>query len=38
MGEVGGNDYNHAFKQGINIKNIRRLVPLVVDIISLSIK
>ncbi|MBA0747041.1 hypothetical protein Gogos_009509, partial [Gossypium gossypioides] len=38
MGEVGGNDYNHAFKQGKNIENIRRLVPLVVDIISLSIK
>ncbi|MBA0865260.1 hypothetical protein Goshw_010591, partial [Gossypium schwendimanii] len=38
MGEVGGNDYNHAFKQGKDIENIRQLVPLVVDIISLSIK
>ncbi|MBA0747040.1 hypothetical protein Gogos_009508, partial [Gossypium gossypioides] len=37
MGEIGGNDYNHAFMQGKNIENIRQLVPLVVDIISSSI-
>ncbi|MBA0660966.1 hypothetical protein Goklo_012903 [Gossypium klotzschianum] len=37
MGEIGGNDYNHAFMQGKSIENIRQLVPLVVDIISSSI-
>ncbi|GMI87236.1 hypothetical protein like AT1G28570 [Hibiscus trionum] len=37
MGEIGGNDYNHAFREGINIKEIRELVPLVVDIIISSI-
>ncbi|KAK8671897.1 hypothetical protein V6N13_038480 [Hibiscus sabdariffa] len=37
MGEIGGNDYNHAIQQGINIEEIRDLVPLVVDIITSSI-
>ncbi|KAL4290661.1 hypothetical protein GQ457_14G025420 [Hibiscus cannabinus] len=37
MGEIGGNDYNHAFRAGKNIKEIRELVPLVIDIITSSI-
>ncbi|KAK8515137.1 hypothetical protein V6N13_122129 [Hibiscus sabdariffa] len=37
MGEIGGNDYNHAFREGKNIKEIREFVPLVVDIITSSI-
>ncbi|KAK8553018.1 hypothetical protein V6N13_055795 [Hibiscus sabdariffa] len=37
MGEIGGNDYNHAFRAGKNFKEIRELVPLVVDIITSSI-
>ncbi|GMI63742.1 Guard-cell-enriched GDSL Lipase 2 [Hibiscus trionum] len=37
MGEIGGNDYKHAFEQGINMEKIRHLVPLVVDIVSSAI-
>ncbi|KAK8577138.1 hypothetical protein V6N13_122131 [Hibiscus sabdariffa] len=37
MGEIGGNDYNYGFWAGKNIKEIRELVPLVVDIITSSI-
>ncbi|KAJ4846873.1 hypothetical protein Tsubulata_911877 [Turnera subulata] len=38
MGEIGGNDYNYAFFQRIDVKEIRKLVPLVVNAIALAIK
>ncbi|GMJ15949.1 Guard-cell-enriched GDSL Lipase 2 [Hibiscus trionum] len=37
MGEIGGNDYNHAFEQGMNIEKIRQLVPFSVNIIASAI-
>ncbi|GMI80852.1 hypothetical protein like AT1G28570 [Hibiscus trionum] len=37
MGEIGGNDYNHAFQHGMNIEEILDFVPLVVDILTSSI-
>ncbi|GMI87237.1 hypothetical protein like AT1G28570 [Hibiscus trionum] len=37
MGEIGGNDYNHALRKGLNFEEIRELVPRVVDIIISSI-
>ncbi|GMI63743.1 Guard-cell-enriched GDSL Lipase 2 [Hibiscus trionum] len=37
MGEIGGNDYNHAFELGTNIEKVRHLVPLVVDTIASAI-
>ncbi|KAK8490629.1 hypothetical protein V6N11_035028 [Hibiscus sabdariffa] len=37
MGEIGGNDYRHAFKQGIKVEKIRQLVPLVVDVVASAI-
>ncbi|KAK8358446.1 hypothetical protein V6Z12_A04G019900 [Gossypium hirsutum] len=37
MGEIGGNDYSHAFKQGKSIEDVRNFVPPVVDSITSSI-
>ncbi|XP_040948749.1 GDSL esterase/lipase At1g28570-like [Gossypium hirsutum] len=37
MGEIGGNDYGHAFKQGKSIEYIRNFVPPVIDSITSSI-
>ncbi|MBA0625403.1 hypothetical protein Godav_010603, partial [Gossypium davidsonii] len=37
MGEIGGNDYGHAFKQGKSIEDVRNFVPPVVDSITSSI-
>ncbi|XP_022716916.1 GDSL esterase/lipase At1g28580-like [Durio zibethinus] len=37
MGEIGGNDYNHAFLQGINPEEIREFVPLVAQTIASAI-
>ncbi|XP_058200186.1 GDSL esterase/lipase At1g28570-like isoform X1 [Rhododendron vialii] len=37
MGEIGGNDYNHAFESGRSIQEIRSYVPLVVNVISSAI-
>ncbi|KAK9024675.1 hypothetical protein V6N11_004833 [Hibiscus sabdariffa] len=37
MGEIGGNDYRHAFEQGIKVEKIRQLVPLVVDVVASAI-
>ncbi|KAB2086283.1 hypothetical protein ES319_A04G019300v1 [Gossypium barbadense] len=37
MGEIGGNDYSHAYKQGKNIEDVRNFVPPVVDSITSSI-
>ncbi|KAH1063229.1 hypothetical protein J1N35_028216 [Gossypium stocksii] len=37
MGEIGGNDYSHAFKQGKSIEDVRNFVPSVVDSITSSI-
>ncbi|KAE8713682.1 GDSL esterase/lipase [Hibiscus syriacus] len=37
MGEIGGNDYNHAFLQGINPKEMSHFVPLVVHTIAEAI-
>lgn len=34
MGEIGGNDYNYAFFVGGSIKELRAVVPLVVDAIT----
>ncbi|XVF77463.1 hypothetical protein PTKIN_Ptkin14bG0046000 [Pterospermum kingtungense] len=38
MGEIGGNDYNHALREGIDIEEVRQFVPLVVQIIASAIK
>lgn len=37
MGEIGGNDYNHAFESGRSIQEIRSFVHLVVNVISSAI-
>ncbi|XP_022720976.1 GDSL esterase/lipase At1g28590-like isoform X2 [Durio zibethinus] len=37
MGEIGGNDFNYAFFQGIKIEVIRGLVPDVLNVISSAI-
>ncbi|XVF34011.1 hypothetical protein REPUB_Repub18cG0020600 [Reevesia pubescens] len=37
MGEIGGNDYNHAFLQGKNTEEIREFVPLVTRTIASAI-
>ncbi|GMJ15950.1 hypothetical protein like AT1G31550 [Hibiscus trionum] len=37
MGEIGGNDYNYAFLQGIDAEEIRHFVPLVVHTIAEAI-
>ncbi|XVF70628.1 hypothetical protein PTKIN_Ptkin11bG0178600 [Pterospermum kingtungense] len=37
MGEIGGNDYNHAFLEGKNTQEILQFVPLVVDTIASAI-
>ncbi|KAK8691194.1 hypothetical protein V6N13_074712 [Hibiscus sabdariffa] len=37
MGEIGGNDYNHGFLQGIDAEEIRHFVPLVVHTIAEAI-
>lgn len=37
LGEIGGNDYNHAFQSGRNIQEIQSFVPLVINAISLAI-
>ncbi|KAB2032905.1 hypothetical protein ES319_D05G410700v1, partial [Gossypium barbadense] len=37
MGEIGGNNYGHAFKQGKSIEDVRNFVPPVVDSITSSI-
>ncbi|XVF87360.1 hypothetical protein PTKIN_Ptkin18bG0113900 [Pterospermum kingtungense] len=36
-GEIGGNDFNHAFIQGIRPDVVRRLVPDVINVISSAI-
>ncbi|XVE51443.1 hypothetical protein DITRI_Ditri02bG0040900 [Diplodiscus trichospermus] len=38
MGEIGGNDFNYAFLQGIRIEEIRGLVPDVINVISSAIQ
>ncbi|XP_027105477.1 GDSL esterase/lipase At1g28580-like [Coffea arabica] len=38
MGEIGGNDYNHALFQGLKIKEVESFVPLVVQTISSAIQ
>ncbi|KAJ8467568.1 hypothetical protein OPV22_030120 [Ensete ventricosum] len=37
MGEIGGNDYNHPFFQGIKVDEIRLFVPSVINAISSGI-
>lgn len=37
MGEIGGNDYNHALLQGRSIEEVRTFVPTVVGAISSAI-
>ncbi|XP_071706972.1 GDSL esterase/lipase At1g28570-like [Rutidosis leptorrhynchoides] len=37
MGEIGGNDYNHALMAGKSIEEIKTYVPLVVDVITSAI-
>ncbi|XWS51885.1 hypothetical protein CRYUN_Cryun11dG0020000 [Craigia yunnanensis] len=37
MGEIGGNDYNHAFLEGKNTEETLQFVPLVVDTIASAI-
>ena len=37
MGEIGGNDYNYAFRQGKNTEVILQFVPFVVDTIASAI-
>ncbi|PPS13854.1 hypothetical protein GOBAR_AA06740 [Gossypium barbadense] len=37
MGEIGGNDYSHAFKQGKSIEDVRNFVLPIVDSITSSI-
>ncbi|KAA8515153.1 hypothetical protein F0562_018332 [Nyssa sinensis] len=37
MGEIGGNDYNHAFLTGRSIEEIQSFVPLVVNVIASTI-
>ena len=34
VGEIGGNDYNYGFFAGGSIKQLKALVPLVVDAIT----
>ncbi|KAJ6935658.1 GDSL esterase/lipase [Populus alba x Populus x berolinensis] len=38
LGEIGGNDYNHPFSEGINFETIQDLVPYVINTIGLAIK
>ncbi|CDP21061.1 unnamed protein product [Coffea canephora] len=38
MGEIGGNDYNHALVQGIKIDQIKSFVPAVISEISSAIE
>ena len=38
LGEIGGNDYNHPFFEGINFETIQDLVPYVINTIGLAIK
>ncbi|KAL9242138.1 hypothetical protein vseg_016169 [Gypsophila vaccaria] len=38
MGEVGGNDYNFAFLQGISLPNVYKMVPLVVQTIKYAVE
>jgi hypothetical protein len=33
MGEIGGNDYNHALEYGKSIAEIKTYVPFVIDTI-----
>lgn len=37
MGEIGGNDYNHALLAGKSIDEVETYVPLVVDAITSAI-
>ncbi|XP_071709099.1 GDSL esterase/lipase At1g28570-like [Rutidosis leptorrhynchoides] len=37
MGEIGGNDYNHAFVTGKSVKEIKSYVPNVINAIALTI-
>ncbi|XP_023644907.1 GDSL esterase/lipase At1g28650 [Capsella rubella] len=37
MGEIGGNDYNYPFFEGRSINEIKKLVPLVIKVISSAI-
>ncbi|XP_008777735.4 GDSL esterase/lipase At1g28580-like [Phoenix dactylifera] len=37
MGEIGWNDYNHPFVQGMTIKEIRTFVPDIIHVISSAI-
>ncbi|XVE50623.1 hypothetical protein DITRI_Ditri01bG0178300 [Diplodiscus trichospermus] len=37
MGEIGGNDYNYAFRERKNVKVVRQSVPLVVQAIASAI-
>ncbi|XP_057471757.1 GDSL esterase/lipase At1g28580-like [Actinidia eriantha] len=37
MGEIGGNDYNHAFSSGRSIEEIQSFVPPVINAIALAI-
>ncbi|XVF70633.1 hypothetical protein PTKIN_Ptkin11bG0178700 [Pterospermum kingtungense] len=37
MGEIGGNDYNHAFLEGKKAEEVREFVPLVVHTIASAI-
>ncbi|KAI8002039.1 GDSL esterase/lipase [Camellia lanceoleosa] len=37
MGEIGGNDYNHAFDSGRNIEEIQSFVPPVINAIGFAI-
>lgn len=38
VGEIGGNDYNYAFFQGKTIKEIKAMVPEVVQAIKDAVK
>ncbi|KAK1267903.1 GDSL esterase/lipase [Acorus gramineus] len=38
MGEIGGNDYNYAFMQGMSLDKTQTLVPLVIDAIRSTIE
>ncbi|KAF8392886.1 hypothetical protein HHK36_021126 [Tetracentron sinense] len=38
VGEIGGNDYNHAFLEGRSLEEIRTFVPGVIDAISSAVQ
>ncbi|KAL3519935.1 hypothetical protein ACH5RR_018084 [Cinchona calisaya] len=38
MGEIGGNDYNHAFLEGRNVEEVKSFIPAVVREISSAIE